>query len=716
MPHRFSLPILILLCLCLAYTTAWAQQTKGTTTPAWQTGLPADQMQMGTYYYPEHWPASRWDQDLAAIAQHGFTFTHFAEFAWDRLEPTEGQYNFGWLDSALALAAKHKLKVIMCTPSATPPAWLTTKYPEVLAHKQDNQPFVHGARQHASWASERYQSFCIKLATAMGQRYGKDPRVWGWQLDNEPSHYSRYDYGPANQQGFVSWLKVRYTTLEGLNKAWGTAFWSVTYTNWDQVSIPNPAALVQQPNPHAMLDFSRYTGWSIAQFLDKQGQALRSTISPNQWITTNYMGLSGHTHADPAKTTTLQFASFTSYPACGNEGLEAAGQASYRLGNPYTYGMVHDQFRSCFGLTGVMELQPGQTNWGSFNPQPLPGAIRMWLWQSFGQGSRFACNYRFDQPTYGGELHYSAITYPDGKTLRPGGAEWVQTNKEMAAILDKAKPNQQQTRASNNPVGLLAPIENLWNLNHNRLSEQWNTWAHQEKYYRAAKRNNLGVDILTSDVSNWGQYKVIIAPALEITRPEQVKALKDYVQNGGHLVLTCRSLQKDTNGHLLPTAFSAPLADLAGVEVLYYDALPKTAMAKVKSADGQVFSWNNWGEILRPVDSKTSVWAQYANQFYQDKPAATHRSLGKGTVTYVGLDTDDGNLELNLMSKLFAQIKLPTTALPEGLMVYHRNGIKVVINYAEAPASYDIPTGAKVHLGKPGTNVLKQTDILVYAD
>lgn len=673
---------------------------------ALEKSLPASQMQNGVYYYPEHWPKNRWDRDLGRIASLGFTFTHFAEFAWDRLEPSEGQYNFGWLDTAIALAAKHKLKVILCTPSATPPAWMTHKYPDILMAKQDGQSIEHGARQHSSWASERYRSYCAKLVEAMARRYGKNKTIWGWQLDNEPSHYNRYDYSETNQQGFRKWLQTRYKSLGGLNSAWGTAFWSVTYSDWSQVRIPNPSVLVQQANPHAMLDFSRYTAHSIAQFLDIQADVIRQYADASQWITTNYMGMAGHQHADPILTKSLDFVSLTSYPASGGLGLSTSGPEHFRLGDPYLFSFNLEHMRDAKGAVGMMELQPGQTNWGSFNTQPMPESISLWLWHTYALGSRFVCNYRFDQPVYGGELHYSAMTYPDGYTLRPTGQAWVNTMKVIDSVSKLNKP-------TNNPfpvngVGLLVDMESIWDLQINKLTEQWVSVNHIQKYYTAVKRLGLGTTIVKPADCNNFRHKVMIVPALSLTRPHLTDALVKYAEQGGHLLITARSLVKDTNGHLLASAYSEPLARLTGYKVVFNDMLPKTSVGQV-TLDGKSYGWNNWAEVLAPINEaakrQSEVWGLHASMFYNNSPVVVHRRLGKGSVTYVGLDTDEGQLEQAILTKLTNLAGLQPLDLPEGVVVERRGNQMIFLNYSNSTFVPTLPKNAKLIYGKRQLNL-----------
>src|SRR5690606_19986432 len=185
---------------------------------------------VGVYYYPEHWNPEEWDRDLKNIADMGFEFTHFAEFAWAQLEPEEGKFDFKWLDKALELAAKHNLKVVMCTSTATPPVWLVRKHPEVLATHEDGSKMDHGSRQHATFSSNYYRSYSMKLIGALAKRYGNDPRIMGWQLDNEPRRF--LDYGQDAPKRYRNWLKEKYKTTDVLNEAWGNNFWSGTYSNF----------------------------------------------------------------------------------------------------------------------------------------------------------------------------------------------------------------------------------------------------------------------------------------------------------------------------------------------------------------------------------------------------------------------------------------------------------------------------------------------------
>ena len=271
----------------------------------------------------------------------------------------------------------------------------------------------HGSRQQISWSSPVYRKYVEKMVEAIGKHYANDNRIWGWQLDNEPSHYGQYDYSSAAQESFRNWLKAKYKTIDELNRNWGIAFWSIRYNDFTQVLIPNQKELIAQPSPHAVLDFRRFSADEANDFLGFQYKILRKYISPDQWITTNLMP--EHVDVDPTQITSLDFVTYTKYLVAGYD--KGTGLQGFRMGSATSIAFANDLFRTLNGTTGVMELQPGQVNWGKFNSQPLPGAVRMWIWHAFAGGNKFVCNYRFKQPLTGGEqYHYGIIGTDAGYT------------------------------------------------------------------------------------------------------------------------------------------------------------------------------------------------------------------------------------------------------------------------------------------------------------
>ncbi|HEU4386397.1 MAG TPA: beta-galactosidase, partial [Blastocatellia bacterium] len=416
--------LIAILCSTVQVTSA---QSGGRFFPA------KDLMRIGVYYYPEHWPESQWERDFSKMEEMGFEFVHMAEFAWANMEPEDGKFDFAWLDKAVQLAAKHKLRVIMCTPTPCPPAWLAESHPEIFLVRADGQRLEHGSRANNALADPTYLRHCERVITEMAKRYGRNPAIWGWQLDNEPNALP--DYSPSAQRAFREWLNARYKTVDVLNREWGTAFWSLRYNSFDQIRIPN-TNLLYGPSPHAVLDFKRFTADQTGKFLNWQVSLLRRHITPAQWITTNYIATIGS--SDPRRSTDLDFTSFTLYPVSGGHNL---GDDGFRLGWQHGLAFATAFYRNIQGATGVMELQPGQVNWARINPQPMPGAVRMWLWHAFAGGCSFASPYRFRQPLYGSEQYHYGIVRTDGVTPSPGGLEYQQVAREMKELRAQYDPS-----------------------------------------------------------------------------------------------------------------------------------------------------------------------------------------------------------------------------------------------------------------------------------
>lgn len=655
---------------------------------------PADLTTVGVYYYPEAWDSSQWDRDFAKMRAMGFEFTHMAEFAWAFMEPEEGKYQFEWLDKALALANKNGLKVIMCTPTPAPPAWLTIKYPEVLLVKDDGTVARHGSRMHYSWSSPKYRELTAGIVTQLAKRYGKDQRVWGWQIDNEPSHYGTIDYSPAALQSFRQWLQRKYGTIENLNHAWGTSFWSGAYNSFDQVLIPNGKThLNNTASPHSVLDFKRFSADECAGFISFQNDILQKHIRPEQFVTTNFMHFT--TEVDPWRNANLDFISYTMYPVAGY--TEGVGDEGFRMGDPWRISFANDMFRPVTGTTGVMELQPGQVNWGAYNPQPYPGAVRAWLWNSFAGDLSFICSYRFRQPLVGSELYHYGMVGTDGVTPSMGGKEYSQFMAELKEIrkaysAEATNPKQYE----DSRMGILFNYDNLWNTNQHKQTYQWDFESYLTRFYAKVKSLGVPVDFI-SENADFSNYKVLAAPAYQLLDKELVARLLEYVNQGGNLILTTRTGQKDRNGHLWQDSWAAPIDTLTGARVAFYDLLPANKWGKI-DLNGTEYLWNDWADVLEP-QSGTEVLATYSNYFYSGKAAVTYRHFGKGSVTYIGPATDDGKFERAIVQQVYQRAKLETLTLPDGLMVEYRDGFGIAIYYGLGEVTVPIPGNATLLIG-----------------
>jgi beta-galactosidase len=655
---------------------------------------PADLMRIGVYYYPEAWPSNQWARDIANIKKLNMEFVHLGEFAWAFLEPEEGQFDFAWLERNIQLCADQGLKVVLCTPSPAPPVWLTRKYPEVCMVDANGRRMLHGTRQQGCWSTETYRKYVGIVTAELGKRYGNDPRVWGWQLDNELSHYGKEPcYCDACQAKFRAWLKAKYGTIDKLNDAWGAAFWSQRYQNFYEIRLPNPKELVAQVNEHAELDAQRWFADEAADYLRFQTGILRKYCGRRQWITSNFMHLFGA--VNPALLgNDFEIITWTHYPAHGNLN---EGPLGFRLGSAAEMSFSHDFHRSINGFEGLMELQPGQVNWGDVNPQPYPGAIHLWIMRAFAADAKIVCTYRYREPLFGAEQYHYGLVGTDGVTPTTGGEQYSQAAQEMALLRKNARPDAKMPAAyAARRTALLYNVESRWDIDNHKQTVRWDTMSHILKPYRALKRLGCPVDVITED-KDFSPYPFLVVPACQLVDEKLVQRWKDYAGQGGHLILTCRTGQKDRRGHLWEGPWAMPVLDLIGAKIKFYDTLPAPNVGKVK-AGTETYDWVSWGEILEPHAGAT-VLATYADQFYAGGAAAVTHKLGKGTVTYIGVDSQDGGLEARLIREDFQRAGVPVENFADGFLVDWRDGFWIATNFTEKNQHAPVPETAKILIG-----------------
>lgn len=657
----------------------------------------------GIYYYPEHWNENQWERDIKKIADMGYEFVHLAEFAWFKMEPEEGKFDFAWLNKVVNLCAKYHLKVLMCTPSATTPAWMRATYPETFIMDGHYIRGEHGTRGLGSVVTARYREFVKRIITEMARRYGQNSNVTGWQLDNEPD--AKPDYSPSSQEAFRQWLKNKYKTIDALNAMWGTAFWSQWYNNFDQIIIPNTVLVGWWGNnPHALLDFKRYSADAQAEFLDFQADILRNYVSKDQYITTNYTAVSPG--ADPRRTKKLDFATYTAYP---NGGSDNIGELGFRLGNSRLILFAAEYYKQVGGVSGGMEIQPGPVNWGSYNPLLLPGTVRMWLYHTFAAGGKLVCSYRFRQINYSAEQYHAGIMKTDGVTPSPGGEEYVQFMQEIKQLRRQYNPDAKMpAKLAARSTAILWNLENYWTIDRQKQTWQWDAWNYPIKFLEIAKSLGAPVDII-SEQADFSKYKVVIVPAYEMADPALVQRWNDYVAGGGRLIITCRTATKDRMGHFWEGETAAPISGLTGAHIKATDMLSGNAKGNILMRSVH-YSWNNWADLLIP-DKNTEVLATFEDQFYKGSAAVVKRKIGKGSVTYIGADTDESVLEKDLLRESYIECGATTENYPKGVYVYWRDGFYVAVNYSSNDYTINIPATAKILVGE---RLLKPAGVTVW--
>jgi beta-galactosidase len=403
-----------------------------------------------------------------------------------------------------------------------------------------------------------------------------------------------------------------------------------------------------------------------------------------------------HEDVDPSLSqSTLDAFTWTFYPVHGelNE-----GPLGFRLGSAEVMSFMHDFMRSFNGISGPMELQPGQVNWGETNPWPLPEAIHMWLLRAFGAGARLVCTYRYRQPLYGSEQYHKGLAETDGVTPSPGGREYAEAMRDVVELRKHYNPNarEPQSYAARRTAFLIA-YDNRWDISDHKQTVRWDTTAHWMRYERALKSMMAPVDVITAE-RDFSRYPFVVAPAYQLVDEDLIRRWTEYVQNGGHLILTCRTGQKDMRGHLWEAPWAEPIYGLIGARIPIYDDLPVHVDGHV-TANGKSYAWGSWGDILEPQPG-TEVLAQYADQFYSGRAAAVFHKLGRGSVTYIGVDTLDGELERALLHHVYQAAGAAPANLDPNFIVDWRDGFWTATNFASQTERIPASTNAQVLIGQ----------------
>jgi len=613
---------------------------------------------LGAAWYPEQWPESRWDKDLALMEAAHITFARVGEFAWSRMEPSEGKFDFDWLEKAIDMAAQHHVAIVLGTPTAAPPAWLTQKYPDTLRIGPDGRRAQHGNRQHFSFTSPRYREFCWQIAGEMAKRFGHNPNVIGWQIDNE---YAEPSYDDYTKQLFQQWLKVKYGTLANLNDRWTTAYWSQTYDNWSEIPLggegPN--------NPGLKLEFMRFISHTWADYQQNQIDAIRPYADKRQFITTNFMGFfEGFDHYVVSRA--LDLASWDDYVGEGQV-------------NPDMNGLTHDLNRGFKHKNfWVMETQPGAVNWADINNFLNRGEVRAMAWQAIGHGADAVEYWQWRSALNGQEQYHGTLVGPDGTPV-PFYNEVKDIGRDFAKVGGDFRDTTPVSQ-----VALLYSYDSRWAIDFQQHTDKYDQLALLRDYYAALRKRAQSVDVV-NPYSNLDAYKLVVAPDLNVLPKDMAQHLLDYVRQGGNLVLGPRSDMKDQYNALLTQRQPGYLADALGGRVEQYYALLNDVPLSGEWGNGNA---TIWAEQLGAANGDAQVLMRYgaSNGWLDGQPAVLTHRYGKGRITYIGAILDP-----DLMSKaadwMVAQSGVTPAfgSVPDGVYVSRREGegkrIFVMVNF-----------------------------------
>ena len=594
---------------------------------------------MGVCYYPEHWDESLWESDLDRMKEAGISLVRIAEFSWNITEPEEGKFSFSFFDRFLALCEQKDMKVVFGTPSATPPAWLTCKYPEVLNCTEDGIPLRHGGRRHYNYNSPIYRQKVSRIVEELAKHYGPSPAICGWQIDNELNCETNSFYSEADKAAFRVFLREKYGTLDALNKAWGTAFWSQDYTDWSQISVPG-RVLNRAFNPHQYLDYIRFISESAISFCRMQAEILRKYVKPGDFITTN--GRFARIDNHRMERECLDVFMFDSYPNFAY-GLDRADYFR-RTPDPLA-GDLNDRHwasylaetRSICPHFGVMEQQAGAGGWATHMeaPMPKPGQLKLWALQSLLHGADMVSFFRWRTCTFGTEIYWHGILDYDNRDNRR-----LEEVRDFGRTMRKLAPLCGADFAAQ--VAIVKDYDNVWD-------EEADAWhrhiarTSEEAIFRQTQLSHVPCDYLYLTEStlpeDLNRYPVLIYPHPAILTAERAALLKNYVRQGGTLVVGCRAGFKQENGRCVMLPQPGLLQELTGTDVREYSFATPTDETETADWGGRRIPLPLFREVMETVgaeDENLRVLAKYTDQWYAGKAALVEKKTGKGRTLHLG--------------------------------------------------------------------------------
>ena len=628
---------------------------------------------LGVCYYPEHWPEEWWPDDAKKMREVGITYVRVAEFAWSRIEPEAGRFEWGWLDRAIDNLHRHGLRVVMCTPTATPPKWLIELYPDILPVDEQGRVRGFGSRRHYTFSSPDWLRESKRICEIVAQRYGAHPGVAGWQTDNEYGcHETVMSYGKHDLAAFQTWLRLRYQSPQQLNEAWGNVFWSMELSDFAQVTLPN--LTVTQANPAAALDFRRFSSQQVTKYDATQTEIIRKH-APGRWVTHNFMGFFNEFDHFPLGDH-LDFASWDSYPLgfVERSGLDEAERTRWsETSHPDIAPFHHDLYR---GIAGnkfwVMEQQPGPVNWAPWNPVPKPGMVRLWSWEALAHGAEVVSYFRWRQVPFAQEQMHAGLNRPD-RTLSVGGQEASQVGRELAKLGTLAE----NTKAH---VALVYSYEADWMT---RLERQGKDFVYSDvafRYYTALRRLGLNVDIVRPGAS-LADYSCVVVPCLPYISPEAMAAFKG---TKAKIMFGPRSGAKTRDFAISPQLPPGDLQELIALKITQVASLRPGLTVPVAGVElsGKAWRWREWVESELPptLSFDDGTGAMYA----------------QGHVSYLAFWPQDDLLNAIVRAHVISA-KIDVLDLPEHVRLRRRGKLTFAFNYG--PTEWSVPEGAKMVLG-----------------
>ncbi|ARN83715.1 beta-galactosidase [Methylocystis bryophila] len=616
---------------------------------------------LGVCYYPEHWPEDLWTEDARRMRDVGLSVVRIGEFAWSRLEPEDGRYDFDWLARAIDVLHEAGLRVVLGTPTATPPKWLVDKMPDMLARNAQGRPRGFGSRRHYCFSYEPYARECERIVTALAQAFGAHPAVVAWQIDNEYGcHDTVESYSPAAREAFRRWCEHKYGDIGALNRAWGNVFWSMELSRFDQIELPH--LTVTEANPACLLDFKRFSSDQVAAFHRRQVEIIRRH-SPSRDILHNFMGaFTAFDHFAVGRD--LDVAAWDSYPLGFLERShrdEAFKRRFMRVGDPDFQAFHHDLYRACgAGRLWIMEQQPGAVNWAPWNPLPAKGAVRLWSFEAFAAGAEVVSYFRWRQAPFAQEQMHEGLLLPNSE---PNEAYHVAraVARELESIDAKV-----ETECAD--VALVFDYDSAFAWEIEPQGQDFSYFDLILDFYGGLRKLGLNVDVVPPTPEAMARRKLIVAPALFASSAALTRA---FSESGALVLLGPRSGSKTEDFQIPPGLPPGDFRPLVDVAIQRVESLRPGAQIPVEAAENGAFV--RWREIIA-AGAEAAVLLRCDD----GAPALTRRER---FLYLAGLPND--LLRDALLRRLANEAGLTLIDLPEHIRLRDNGPMRYVFNYGE---------------------------------
>ena len=608
----------------------------------WPDAPGAPRLAYGADYNPDQWPRAVWDDDIAAMRTAGVNIVSLAIFGWANLEPVEGGYEFGWLDEIMDLLHRGGIAVDLATATASPPPWLTTAHPEVLPVTRVGETLWPGARQHWRPTSPVFRSHALRLVRAMAQRYADHPALAAWHISNELGCHNVYDYSDDAARAFRIWLRERYRDLGALNEAWGTAFWSQRYSDWEQILPPRLAA--SHPNPTQQLDFKRFSSDALKDYLRAERAVLRE-LTPDVPVTTNFMVMGetkGMDYADWAPE--IDFVANDHYVLPGPQAQDELSFSANLVGH-LAGGRPWFQ----------MEQSTSAVNWQPINVAKKPGELARDSLTDVAHGADAVCYFQWRQSVAGAEKYHSAMLPHAG-----ADSEIFRSVTALGATLRELAPVAGST---------VRPARAA-------IVFDWTSWWASEldshptdrlryrqealDWYSAFLALGVRADVVPLS-AELERYDLVVAPILYVMPAPLSARLSAYAEAGGHLVTTYFSGIVDENDHVWPGGYPGALRDLLGIRIEEF--APLLDEERVELDNGTTGTL--WSERIAVTGPDVEVLLWHKAGELDASPAVTRRTVGTGSAAYVSTRLGPAGLT-PLLDELLERAAV-RGELPEGL-------------------------------------------------